>query len=207
MKSLNNFYLTCETPSIVSYSNNIDYRIKKVEQNSRLFSDPSFYLLLLEDNLIGCFITKATLESFPNLSKFIDPSFKQGSHIIRLPNKIVPHLESVFLELPRWTKKSPEKWSLQEKRLAIELDPSICEIDEECVSERFIRINFIHKCINCGCGFDERDNKNTSCTYHPSKAKMHYDNGSKTYFECCGYINRTESSTMAHACAVGYHVR
>ena len=203
-KNLNNFFLTCAKP-FIPFPDKISHKIIEARLDSTLFSDPNQYLLILEENLIGCFITKANLECFQNLGKFIDKSFKQDTRIIRLPNKILPYLESAFLELPIWIKNPVDKWSIQERRVAIELDPSICGLDDECVSEQFIRINCISECKNCRCGFDERDNTSSSCQFHPKLSKTLYGQ-EKVYFECCGHIC-DGSNNVFNGCVMGYHIK
>ena len=104
-------------------------------------------------------------------------------------------MEKVFLEFPCWSKHDTSEWKINQKRLAIELDPNILGEDISCPVEQYIRLNTIVKCINCKGGFDPRDNTTTSCCFHPEKI-----NQITFKFDCCG------KNSPETGCVSGLHV-
>ena len=180
-----------------SVAENIFPDFKIVNFKSHYFYDKNYVLLILENNSIGCYITRATLEWWPTLSKLVNPPFGDTTNlkIIKLPNKIPPYLEKVFLEFPCWSKHDTSEWKINQKRLAIELDPNILGEDISCPIEQYIRLNTIVKCLNCKGGFDPRDNTTTSCCFHPEKI-----NQITFKFDCCG------KNSPETGCVSGFHI-
>ena len=174
----------------------IDYII--FESNSEIFSkcmdNDKYTLLLLENSLLGIFLTNSEIIPLNIINTFKKYNESKNIKIIPLPNIIDPRLNKYFLEIPKMINKEMQVWNKNFYTLVKEINPDFPEINELEIDET------IYKCINCGIGFKESENTESSCKFHSGEYNQHCH---PNRFKCCGASVLDEYNP----CKIGYHIK
>jgi len=188
------------------------YVLKELNVNSstrrfyKLYTEPLLTLVLFEELLEGFFIFSNDLHYFPTLNKLQTPPFgdeytEDRCRVIKLPNRIPPHMMKYVLNFPRYIRNvDVKKWDDNFKQFLYEIDPSVEEI---CGASGNIVANVISnddimECKKCKIGFINRKNNEHACVFHTGKS-THSDTVQRVW-DCCG---KEQSS---RGCREGFHV-
>lgn len=176
----------------------IDYII--FESDSEMYKqcmvDEKYTLLLLENSLLGIFLNNSEIIPLNIIHTYKNYDKSEKKKIVSLPNIIDPRLNKYFLEIPMMINKQIHEWNNNFYTLIKEINPDFPEFKELEIDEN------IYKCINCGIGFKESENTESSCKFHSGEITTNYPRR----YKCCAKILDNLDDNCG-PCRIGYHVK